>query len=451
MTIGMPLPPGRNLLACWKSFGLLLLMLFASQVNAAGSDDVAHLLSAGKAAEAYARATELLPQHEGDPAFDLQYGIAAIDSGHVSEGVFALERVLLIGPENHQARLELARGYFLLEEDDRAREEFERVLAQNPPEGVRENIRPFLAAIRARAGRFRTTTSAYVELGLGYDSNINAGPEDATFTTPNLGSGTLSSSSVADADALLDMAIGGSVRHPLRPGLSLMVAGRVNQRFYRDRRQEPTDLGAQAGAIWQQDATTVTAMLHGQKYLLDRSQYRNMLGVTGEWRLMLDRHRSLNLFGQYARLDYPGQPNRDSGLLVGGGGLLYAVEGRYQPLLGASLFVGQERPKLDNADAHAEADRDLYGINLSLQLALDPAWRLEGGVRWQRSEYVGVHPVFMVKRQDTYAQGEVGLVWLPEDHWRVQFSVSHADNESNISINGYQRTQAVIKARYDFL
>jgi tetratricopeptide (TPR) repeat protein len=451
MRVGGAVLTGGRWRCCCHLLGLVVVMLFAAEVSAAGADEVARLLNQGKAAEAYQRASELLAQWEGDPDFDLQYGIAAIDSGHLSEGVFALERVLLLRPNDHQARLELARGYFLLEEDDRAREEFERVLAQDPPEGVKENIRPFLTAIRAREGRFRTSTSAYVELGFGYDSNINAGPDDPQFTTPTLGTGTLSDDSVSDADWLLDVAVGGSIRHPLRPGLSLFAAGRANQRFHLDGRLEPTDINAQAGVVSQKGKDSFRGMVHGQKYLLDGEDYRDMLGVAGEWQHMLNLRTRMSVFGQYAQLDYPGQPDRDSGLLVGGGGLVRALDGRFSPLLGFGLFIGRERPEQDNVTAHAEADRNLYGLNLSLQLAMSPAWRVEGSVRLQQSDYRGEHPVFEVKRQDTYAQGEVGLVWSPKQHWRLRISVSHADNDSNIPINDYARTQAIFRARYEFL
>jgi len=60
----------------------------------------------------------------GEPLYDYYFGIAAVDSGRASLGVLALERVLLTNPENDLARLELARGYFVLEDYERAKEEF---------------------------------------------------------------------------------------------------------------------------------------------------------------------------------------------------------------------------------------------------------------------------------------------------------------------------------------
>src|SRR4051812_37658779 len=94
---------------------------------AATADDVKALIDQGKAADAYALGKQH-PEELGNPAFDFYYGVAAIDAGHAGEGVLALERYITNFPDNQQARLELARGYFVLGDDARAREEFDVVL-----------------------------------------------------------------------------------------------------------------------------------------------------------------------------------------------------------------------------------------------------------------------------------------------------------------------------------
>jgi predicted Zn-dependent protease len=117
----------------------LLAALSPIAAYAAISDEVKTMLEQGKSKEAY----ELGRQHPellGDPVFDFYYGLAAIDAGNAGEGVLALERYVINFPENTSARLELARGYYVLGEDARAREEFSAVLKTNPPEAVKFNI-----------------------------------------------------------------------------------------------------------------------------------------------------------------------------------------------------------------------------------------------------------------------------------------------------------------------
>ena len=139
----------------------------------------------GQAAQAYALGREH-PESLGDPAFDFYFGIAAIDTGNAGEGVLALERYTLRFPDNVSARLQLARGYFALGEDARAREEFQTLRALNPPADVVATIDRFLDSIRLRESRYTTSTGAYLEYGLGYDRNVNSAPGGSSISIPLL-------------------------------------------------------------------------------------------------------------------------------------------------------------------------------------------------------------------------------------------------------------------------
>jgi Flp pilus assembly protein TadD len=105
-------------------------------------------------AKQYKQAFALLsPQEQaraGEPQFDYLLGIAAIDSGELTRGVFALERVLAVNPNHPQARAEIARAYFLMGENKTARPEFETVRQSRPPSEVASTIDRFLDALVAR-------------------------------------------------------------------------------------------------------------------------------------------------------------------------------------------------------------------------------------------------------------------------------------------------------------
>src|SRR3546814_19662724 len=62
----------------------------------------------------------------GDPEFDYQLGMAALDAGRYGEAVIALQRVLAVQPNNAPARAELARAYALAGDIDTARAEIGR-------------------------------------------------------------------------------------------------------------------------------------------------------------------------------------------------------------------------------------------------------------------------------------------------------------------------------------
>ena len=93
---------------------------FCAAAWAQAPQELRSLIDQGKPEAAYQLARRT-PERLGEPEFDLLFGIAAVHSGHAAEGVLALERFILVQPRHEAARLELARGYFLLGDDARAR------------------------------------------------------------------------------------------------------------------------------------------------------------------------------------------------------------------------------------------------------------------------------------------------------------------------------------------
>src|SRR5436190_6607238 len=160
-------------MGCTSSFvaRVLGICALASACSLAFADELTdrakRLLERRQAKEAYQL---LLPQESaraGDPEFDYLLGIAAIDAGEPERGVFALERVLALQPNNNVARAEIARAYLAMGERDAARREFETVRGQSIPPEAKASIDRFLAAIAAADV---TRVEGYVEFGVGYDT-----------------------------------------------------------------------------------------------------------------------------------------------------------------------------------------------------------------------------------------------------------------------------------------
>ncbi|MCK9532387.1 MAG: hypothetical protein M0R77_17895 [Gammaproteobacteria bacterium] len=78
-------------------------MLFASQALARlDIYEMQRLIESGQEA-AYQLALPYRSAYEGFALFDFYYGWAALDSGHLDEGVFALARVVMQQPDNSSA------------------------------------------------------------------------------------------------------------------------------------------------------------------------------------------------------------------------------------------------------------------------------------------------------------------------------------------------------------
>ena len=299
------LPKKRKLLAC-------LLIGWSLSAQAAPYDEIRQLLSAGRYNAAYEQALLLRSEHEGEPEFDLIFANAALDSGHLSEGVLALERVVSQQPDNHNARLALARGYYLVGDDVRARREFERVLATQPPEQVTRTIQSYLAAIRQREARYETTARAYVQLGIGRDSNINSASEGGL--ADNLLPIQLSPDATRVADSFYELALGGVVDHPLtrRTALFGTLDGVLHNHMHEDQFDSGL-LTGQGGVKWLRDRFMAKGSIVAQQFTIDNSVSRNLYGASGELLYSLNARQSVGLSGNYVVLRNPENALRDRG------------------------------------------------------------------------------------------------------------------------------------------
>ncbi|MES2664225.1 MAG: tetratricopeptide repeat protein, partial [Pseudomonadota bacterium] len=86
-------------------------------------DQLHTLMNAQDFERAYAVALSQSENHQGDAAFDFYFGWAALETGHPDQAVIALERTLMINPDQPRARLELARAYSQLHQWDLAEEQ----------------------------------------------------------------------------------------------------------------------------------------------------------------------------------------------------------------------------------------------------------------------------------------------------------------------------------------
>lgn len=451
----------------------LAALLIAGPTLALDMDALRQAYETGRVEEAYALATANLEEGEGDPRFDFYLGVASIDTGHINEGVFALERVLLVQPGHLRARLELARGYFLLREDSRAQQEFQAVLEQNPSENVQANIQRFMDAIRLREGRYRPTSSAFVETGFGHDSNVSSSADDLLI----IGNPLLlafGAQSSDESDKFIYVRGGGSYNKPFSPGRSFFSSIDVQSRHnLNDDNFDTSYINGIAGLSILQGADRYRVSLQGQKYHVGESNFndflfsdaddtfRQMFAINGEWQRTLSRVTQVSLFGQVADLHYPGADIRDSILFTLGAGATHVVSNdgawvkRYKPVVFGSAWLGHEHSDDRSATAQSLADREFAGVRGGIRIIPTAKLSLDGSVTYQWGEYNQESQLIFnssgaVTREDQFYVLTLGARYLLTDSIILGGEISHTYNDSTLSLNDFDRTQARGYLRYNF-
>jgi hypothetical protein len=423
-------------------------MILASGVRAAPVDDVKALLEKGNARAAYEEAKKH-PDQLGDPAFDFYFGVAAINAGHAGEGVLALERYLLNFPGNADARLELARGYFVLGEDARAREEFEAVSRMKPSPAVQAVIDRFLDAIRSRESRFRTTANLFLEVGLGYDSNVNGGVSNANIVLPAFGLVTVTQSGVQQSDTFTHLAAGGQVNHPIAPGVTLFGGLGVESKLNHGSLESQFDLltlAANGGASLLRENDLYRLGVYYANLDVDNAAFRDITGVAAEWQRQLDEFQSMSAALQYGALDYKGFNDvRDSRLYQLALGYRRAFIAQWQPLFSVNLYLGQE----DNQRDRDDLSRNLYGFRVSLSGSPAPKWGASTGAFYQLSDYKDPDPQLGVTRRDSYYGLDLAVSYTLRRNLSLRAEFLLSRNDSNIELFQYDRNLIALKLRYE--
>lgn len=213
---------------CLQTLVLTFLLVTFSLMAQADEtlDQAAELIKQKNFKPAY----ELLEPFESERAGEIDYdyllGVAAIESGQVSRGIFALERVLAQQPNNMNARAMIGKGYFRGGEAENARAEFQNILGQSPDPQLAKLIEDNMSAVDKATGQ-TTTFAAFIDGGWGFDSNINSATSNSTVAAPGIAPGlnlTLTSASREQSSKYLSLAAGASFRTPLSKNLSLFGA-----------------------------------------------------------------------------------------------------------------------------------------------------------------------------------------------------------------------------------
>ena len=233
------------------------------------------LVEGNRFTEALSVLRPLAPDHpEGPEQVDVLFlvGLAALGAAqhpetpesertdYLDEAIGAFHRILVARPELVRVRLELARAFYIKGSDGLSRKNFERVLAENPPPPVADNIRQFLAIMRQRR-----RWSGYVGMTLAPDTNINAAT-DAEVISPTSGQfARLPFELSEDARARSGLGAvlwgGGGYEYPLSRSVRLRAGGGASRTEYEGRDFDRTFLFADAGPRWLIGSRTEVSLL----------------------------------------------------------------------------------------------------------------------------------------------------------------------------------------------
>lgn len=434
----------------------------------AAADDIKGFLEQNKASDAYQVGKKNQDQL-GEPLFDFYFGIAALDAGAPGEGVLALERYVLSYPDNRNARFNLARGYYILGEDQRARDEFEALRRDaSGEEGV--SIERYLDAIRARESRYQPTANLWLETGLGYDNNINSGVNNGHVVNfPGLAGLPQSpnSISVRESDWFYVYAAGAQGTLPIAPGIALYGSGGFDARNYFNTQNdvfEQFNYGANGGLSYLTGKNLFRLGVTAAQQVVDHQNYQLTYGVTGDWSHQFDQFNRFVVGAAFGRHDYDnteifGTKDKTGGKINSGAKFLsndywglsagwtrvFGVA--WQPVL--SLSVGYTRE--ENTENRPDFTRNVY--NARAQVSMTPAarWGAQFGTTYTQADHKADFGGFTAApRHDRNYGVDAVVSYRVDKAWSVRGEFQWNTQDSNVGLYDYSHTVVAAKMRYEF-
>lgn len=414
-------------------------------------DQAAELIKQKNFKPAYELLEPLESARAGEIDYDYLLGVAAVESGQVSRGVFALERVLAQQPNHLSARAMIAKGYFRGGEAENARAEFRNILGQSDDPQLNKLIEDNMSAVDKATGQ-ATTFAAYIDAGWGFDSNINSATSNSTVAAPGIAPGlnlTLVSASREQSSKYLSLAGGASFRTPLSKNLSLFGSVQGSTRTnWNESIFDPSFVDFSLGLNYKRFIDNFTIALQRNNYDIDGNRFRKSHGVAAQWQRQLDDQNQVSVFVQTADLNYPQSDGvRDAQRSVAGAAWGHAFSGDKAPVVYLSGYYGEEDTDKSRFDF---LGNDFYGARVGGQVVLNYKLVAFANASYEVREYDKQDPAFLKTREDDQFDFAVGMRYLPIPGWTIRPQLSYLKNDSNISLFDFNRTVLSVNFRKDF-
>jgi len=394
------------------------------------------MVTTGKFGEAF----ELLGPHEfqlaGNIDYDYLYGTAAVDSGHPDIAIFALERVLAERPTFSGARLELARAYYEIGDNESARYQFEYLQAENPPPNVKLAITSYLRNIDRLSAAYRPVHIPHFAAGFGWDSNANASTGTDQFLDFILDGNNQETDSTT-----YHATLGDYYSRPLAPDVKLILNGAISQRNYPDASfVDSTDVFANAGVEWKFGNTRLTPSLGAAFNWLDGDD--NLDRYTADLNVTHSLSEDLKLIGGTMAAAHRFTSDleiRDVDIYNVRAGFERYLDRATGSVVSLLAQAGTDKTTENNSPF----DNDRWSVTLTGSRVVAPGMLLAANASYRNTDFDGDTNFFGIDREDkTYrAATSLHVFDWPLQGWRTIGRIAYTDVDSNLDLYTYDRTE----------
>jgi len=431
----------------FKAFYFSSLILFTQIVYSKSFPLLEKNIAAKQYELAYEKASKIRLQNEGDPRFDYLYGLAALETGHYNQAIFALERVKFSTPTVMRPRLELARAYLKLNNKAAALSEFKSVLRFSPPTAVRKNVETYIAAIKEKQSpqKIKSIIKSLASFTIGYDDNINFGVDDELIDLPVFGSVRLNPDSVKQSSGFAESRLQIQQRKTRnRNSSTFAMANLTHREYFKNDDFNLSDFDFRTGILWNKGKRQYQLIARDRPVLLGGSLYSNTIGLDVIARRALANQKLASISLSLENYDYKPLANADRKRAYITGRLDFN-QGNAFHQIGTS--IGREWPDDDDGK---QFSRDIAAISYKLTQNWNVKNKSFFGVNYGQYQHRGIDSLSTEKRKDKRIVIDAGHEFKLNDKTSLLFSLRHIKNDSNLDLYDAKRNEVRMGVRYEW-
>ena len=427
-------------------FPFVFLLLSSKVLAFDNMTQLQQLVSKANYQQAWQQAQRLSKANEGDPRFDYLYGISALETGHPDKAVFALERVIINQPNLVRPRLELARAYLKVHNDQAALREFKQVLSLNPPATVQYNVNRYIQAMsKSSKSNKQWILDGLLTLAAGYDDNANFGADTVNFNVPVFGSIILKDESLKKDSPFIEIGAQLKYRYVLSDAHRVFLNTRVGHKhFSKAKKFNLSNLSIQGGSLFDVGKLQYQISLRHQTLRLNDHPFSNTLGLEAGVARELSNDRVVAASMAVENYDHKKQNLRDA--------RRYQASARYGFTNAnvnhqVEILLGTETPKHSAGKYHS---RNSMGVAYTTKRAWDARHSSSFSMQLQRYTHRDKDPIYNVKRKDKRLLVKVGHSINLSKKLSAFADIGYIKNNSNLDLYKTNKTFARVGINYQF-
>lgn len=427
-----------------KTIGLVaasLILLFSqpglAQTKTNPVKELNELIKAKRYAEAYVLSNQHVMDYGGEPNFDYLMGMAAIKTKAYEEAVFAFERAVINRPKWEQARFQLARSYYHVDNLAASKNELVKLKDDSSDPDFVATIEKFIGqvddAIVSKKRKFIQVVSA----SAGFDSNINSGTTESEVFIEQLGTAIpLGDASKETEDMPFNLSYQAQYQEPLNQNRLIIGSLALFRTEYKDTpifERTMADVSLKFQDVLG-DFTYQVGVFY-RPMILDKAHYRDQYGYSTTWTLPIDANWAAAAHVGFGKVDSRISTSLDVRDVFGTVTTKYR-SGRWQHLLSANHT---DIRSVESGTKHQSYH--FYKFDYKATYVINPRHQANFDLQWQKFNYDVLHPVFGKVREEDFVRAGLSWRYILNDWILLDAKYRHSDKNSNVDIYAYNRDE----------